>query len=295
MPKVKSQHYIPQLLLRNFANYKGILSCYRIQDKKSFFAKPNSIMAENKLYDKISIEDAKKVLTYLDKNYINKKYDRLKLKMDNDSQFIEHSLASSESRFGVFINKLVNSKKGTILLNLNNRINLLLMLRQLSSRSVRRKQQIKSIEQEEYNDVFTSCGIKKNTFNNYESVLRFLDIFMPSIPEKNEINYIAVCGSISLAINDTDIPLLFGDNSPILKIPNTGEQLFPISPNLGILIRKNEEKSLIFKNKVDKYNNYHLTSREVSISNSLQSSNINNIVVGPIRIIERSRKHQTNY
>ena len=240
MSKVKLQHYIPQLILRLFTDSNGLLSCYRTKDKKFFHPKPLAVMASTWLYDQISIEEVKKGLIYLDHKNTNKKFDGIIKKMENDDQFIEHSLGSSESGFGVLVNTLINTRKGSILLNPINRVNLLLMLRQFSCRSLRRKEQIESIAQDKYDKCLRKYGLDNINFKDFASFLWFQEMFIPSDSEKKEINFTNLYGNISLAINDADTPLLFGDNAPILKIPGTEEQLFPISPKLGILIRRNE-------------------------------------------------------
>lgn len=296
MSKVRLQHYIPQLILRSFTDSSGHLSCYRIKDEKFFHPKPNAVMASAWLYDEIELEEVKKGLKYLDRNNTIKKFDKAIKEMENENQYIEHSLGSSESGFGVLINNLITTRKGTILTKKSIRKNLLLMLRQLSCRSLRRKKQIESIPQERYNKCLKKYGLDDINFKNFASFLRFQELFIPSDEEKFEINYINFCGSISLAINDSETPLLFGNNAPMLKIPRTEEQLFPISPKLGIIIRRDESKSLIFRNKVDQYNNYYLNKQEIKISNILQSSDLNDIVIGPSEVIKEARKkHKSKY
>ncbi|GAT90451.1 DUF4238 domain-containing protein [Apilactobacillus kunkeei] len=269
----KREHYVSQFYQKNFSDDKKTIYCY--YNGKYFIAKISQTLQSEYLYDQIPYEYIQEAIVrgYKEKPYM---YDDQKVvnelkEIKSDKKYLEHKLGKIEIKVSNIISDLIKYESGTILKNKPIASFLLAFIFQLEHRSKKRINQINNITQETFEKQTLGIDISERvSFKNIKYRMMANNLINLTKEEQYLINQIVNNWDISLCINKSNTPFIFGESS-LYKFYRGKELLFPISTSMAILFQQSKTDPLnIYKPEYVRNNTYNISSSDVKKSNYLQ-------------------------
>ncbi|MCT6851368.1 MAG: DUF4238 domain-containing protein [Staphylococcus epidermidis] len=269
----KREHYVSQFYQKNFSKDKRTVYCY--YRGKYFIAKISQTLESECLYDQIPYRYIQEAIVRTYKENPNA-YDDQKVvnelkKIESDEKYLEHKLGKIEIKASNIISDLIKYKSGTILKNKQIVGFLLAFIFQLEHRSQKRISQINNITQEIFDEQTLGIDISERvSFKNIKYRMMANNLINLTKQERYLINHIVNNWDISLCINNSDTPFIFGESS-LYEFHREKELLFPISSSMAILFQQSKTNTQnIYKPEYIKNNTYNISRNDVKKSNYLQ-------------------------